>query len=789
MPTGDTRVELALKRFLSQNRLSSNFMDYLRVEYLDLGARIFPASGLFTYPVTIAPNWATSKFNLTPPVGTAVESIDNAGHVLQLEDAAHHTGIQFDNTPGVHNWIGLRYIEIVSGVYANPRSGVPEYDLTMNEVGEKDVPDSVTDNGDGTITFVVNSITQAGYSHATRNVKVWLKNPVTIDAAVAIETRPITYLAPNNRITTVGSFGQSAISVDPNDYYVACIGPTVHVQPLAAPMPFTDEYIVLGYIVGGAPGSVSTTDQVDLSGGGGHTLQKAYDGLSGSGSGRTVSVADQAIQLRQENVTYRDVDIMNSALRIRKDIPTTLHDLGFLAEGGIDISMRFEAAHSFVGRCALHDMTGNDELRVEEAVDITGVDVITFTRAGVDLNLGSSTYSVIRTGIDLIEISGSALGQDGVYTITAVDPGGQILKCGEYNASAVSPGWANEAGLSARIYRPVIRLNPSAHGMAIRPVSDFYRDFNAGAKMPSGQIGIVMPVNTHDHEPVIKIDRDTENFEIRANADLHSDGNIYLNTTTAVIMFAALAPPCADGIEMQGRGIDLGDGYLKYVGLMTVTAGAGTGIDMNGRDLNMDSGNITNAGTIETTVGTITAKTFLRAETNVIADYEGNGTGDFRYGADKTYYKIIGAEEGIGDSNANLIIGNQSDEGGTQNSYWIPNASNCRVTFPISLPLSSVITKVEVLYSQTKDNGVRAELLRSPQDWATPAPQARVSLSGPTSSGAGAKTDTLDLTPGGGITISANNKYLVIVKLFVAASPVLYQVRVTFTMDTVKPPV
>lgn len=740
MPTGDTRVELALKRFLSQNRLSSNFMDYLRTEYLDLGARIFPASGLFTYPVTITPNWGTSKFTLTPVV---IEGIDNAGHVLQLKDVDHRVNIKFDNTVGIHNWIGFRYIEVVSGVYANPRSGRPEYDLNMNEVGEKDAPDSVTDNGDGTITFVVNTVTQSGYSHASRNVMVWLKNPVTIDATVAIETRTVSYAAPDNSITTTGALGQSVISVDPNDYYVACIGPTVHCQAAAAPMPFGDEYIVLGYIVGGAPGSTSTVDQVDLSGGGGHTLQKAYDGLAGSGSGRTVSVQDQAIQLRQENTTYRDVDIMNSALRIRKDIPTTLHNLGFLDEGGIDIPMRFESAFSLITRVSIHDMTGNDELRVEEVVSITDVDEITFTRVGVDLNLGSSTYSSLQVG-DIIEIGGSAIGQDGVFTIISVDAGGSLLNVVEYN-SPDAPIFINEAGLTARIYRPLLSLARNSHAVSIRSVSDFYREFNAGAAMPSGQIGIIMPDNTHDDEHVIKIDRDTEYFHVTA---------------------------CGD-VEISGK--------------LNILAGMTDGIEMNGRSLDMGGGHITAALTI-------TATSDIRAEDDVYADHDGSGAGNFKYGAAKSYILYINPEDfgghrytaGFPSSDWAISSGLLDGEGleYSQLVSMLPAGSGaCYVSTSIHLPVGATITKIEALIQQDAGSQISMELEEQNHDWATPALVDRVKKAGPYLNATGGGVKVID---SGAITVTTvNGRGYILVFKGVKETLYIYGAKVTYTLSTI----
>lgn len=582
MSTGTTRVELAMKRFLSQNRLSTNFMDYLRAEYLDLGSRIFPVSGLFTFPCDFTVTWASDHFTVTP---NPVEGIDNAGHVLRLADAAHRENIHFANGAGVYYWVGMKYCEIVSGVYANPRTGIPEYDLNQNEVGEKDEPTSITNNLDGTLTIVVNSIFQSGYSHAGRSVQVWLKNPVTIDETVAIETRTVSYSAPNNRIVTASLLGQTTVSTDPTDYYVACIGPTVHGQVAASPMPFTDEYVVLGYIVGGNPGSYSVDDEVDLSGGGGHTLQKAYDGLSGDGSGRTVTVADQAIELRQENTAAREKDIVNSVLRIRKDIPTTLHGSGFLDEGGIDIATRFEAAHSIMVRCAIHDMKGNDELRVEEDANITDTNKLTFTRGGVDLTLASSTDSDIRTAVDLVEITGSALGQDGVYAISAV--AATILTCYEYNTASTSPSWTNETGLKARIFRPVIRMNPSSYALAIRPLSDFYQDYNADASMTYGQIGIIYPSSANDDDVAIKVSKAaTSKFSLAANGDIVTAGDVELSSDTAVLSFTA-AMTHSDAIDMNSRSINCDEGYIANVGLLSMLSlgGGGDGIDMNGTDV------------------------------------------------------------------------------------------------------------------------------------------------------------------------------------------------------------
>jgi hypothetical protein len=265
MPTGDSRVNLLLKRMLSHTRLSGNLFEFLRDECRNAAKRTFnDQSGLFTNPVTLSVNYTLNTFDISP---TVTEGMTSEGNVLTTS-ATHATGIHFENTLNYIYFIGLSFCEVPDGIYTNQRTNVPEYDMWKSEIGLRSTPDSVTDNGDGTITFNVSSLVdpQSAFMDQTgRTVKVWLKNPVSLTESIAIEDCTVAFSTPINSITTTAnSLGQSTISVNPLDYEVALIGPQVSNLGASSTNPFADEVIYVAQITGGTPGSVAYTDQVYL---------------------------------------------------------------------------------------------------------------------------------------------------------------------------------------------------------------------------------------------------------------------------------------------------------------------------------------------------------------------------------------------------------------------------------------------------------------------------------------------------------------------------------------------
>jgi hypothetical protein len=450
MPTGAEFVNAALKRFLSQNRIANEIIDYLQENAFDIGARIFPAEGLFTYPASIV--YGAGVFSLSVTPAGPIEGTDGEGHTLSLA-LTRQSNIAFEDDGASTYWIGMKYIEIPNGLYDNPRTGKPEYDKIMEEIGELSTPSGVNDAGGGTINMDVDNLFPAGEDNSGRSVRVWLVNPQSGDEAVAFEDVTVAWTGTDNEITTTGSLGQSTISTNGADYQIACLGVSV---AAGVGNPFSSEYVILGNIDSSqaAPAGTDTGDQVDLSGGGGHTLQKAYDGLAGLGSGRTITVNDEAVRLVQSATAMRLKDIWNGVLRLRKDTDVSVPTFpSFVYEGGLDIVKRAIAMYGVHDRSSISDGTGTDELLPEEVANlVVGTANINLTRVGVDLTLTVSTGEIQTGGSmpDLCEIRGSALGQDGVYFISAVTPPAQLTVANP-DGSAIS--FSAETGVQIRLFR------------------------------------------------------------------------------------------------------------------------------------------------------------------------------------------------------------------------------------------------------------------------------------------------------------------------------------------------
>jgi len=537
MPTSDEWVNAALKRFLSQNRIQNELIDYLKGLTIDLGSRIFPSSGLFTYPVTIT--YGSGVFSLSIAPSGTIYGADSLGHTIGLT-TTRQSNIDFEDDGTNTYWIGMKYIEIPNGIYDNPRTGLPEYDKWMEEVGERDNPNSVADGGSGTIILNVNDIFESGVDHSGRTVRVWLENPMSGDVAVAFEDCTVAYSSPNNTITTSGSLGQGTISTLPADYQVACLGVTVRES---ATNPFSDEYILLGNIDSSQTAPAGVTDsslQLDLSGGGGHSLQAAYDGASGSGSGRTVTVDDEAINLTQTNDTIRANDIMQAALRIRKDDDKSLPDtVSYVPEDwevGIDILTRMMSTGGLVHRVNLMDLSGSDFLRGEEDVDVTSAgDTIDFTRtpAGVDLDFTGEEASIMPN-IDMVELYDSTAGNDGVYIVGAV-PSATSLDLLNLDRTTAALAQEVSTALGARIYRPVVRTNYGlGNSMDIIGTQDFWED---DSKLPSA-LSVIVPNNSEDTAAIARFARDDgtgagtdRQVKILADGSISADGNIIVDSS------------------------------------------------------------------------------------------------------------------------------------------------------------------------------------------------------------------------------------------------------------------
>lgn len=259
MTTGQSFVNITATKNLGTQDLDTNFLAYLQTSLKDMYARMYAEDGAYAAKLTLAAD-GTDRFQV---VGSS-KATDGLGRVIDIAAAAAKSGIYFENTVGITYYVGAEYAAKPSGIQINPRTQVPEYVAWVEEVGKKASPTSVTDNGNGTITFNVNSVCESGVSNAGRQVMVYKKVPAkgATTFGVAVETRTVAYAAPNNTITTTGALGQTTVSTTAADYEVIMLGPTVRRNTdLRAASGVFFIGTVTGAGAGVAPSTFSNTDQ------------------------------------------------------------------------------------------------------------------------------------------------------------------------------------------------------------------------------------------------------------------------------------------------------------------------------------------------------------------------------------------------------------------------------------------------------------------------------------------------------------------------------------------------
>lgn len=227
MSTGDKRTNIYLKKFLSQQQITENFFEYLLKISRETAYRVFGQQALFEPdPSTTPPLSADTadSFDIYTPL---VGQDGPGGHTLNL-DPLYANNVPFENENGVNYFVGIRHIELPEETEINVRTGKIKYGLFTEGVGELAPPDSVVDDGDETLTIIVDSVTEAGVSNAGRKIRVWLDSEAKSQVQ-AFETLTVQWDGSNNYIETATALGQTlgSISTDVSKYRVALLGPSV----------------------------------------------------------------------------------------------------------------------------------------------------------------------------------------------------------------------------------------------------------------------------------------------------------------------------------------------------------------------------------------------------------------------------------------------------------------------------------------------------------------------------------------------------------------------------------
>lgn len=253
MATGDQFVSISPKRLLGFLDFRDRWLNYFKKIFEDITENAFAQNGFFNAAVTMSA-FGPDKIQ----VDNDIVGTDAQGHFLLTNEALagrapSGSGIPVENTLAVTYSVALIYAEKPSGTQINPRTGFPEFLRIDEHIGVRDEPDLVTDHGDGTMTFRVNSVARpfaADVSNALdqtgRKVLVWKKSPgrTAVTEGAAILEGTISLVGGNNEITVgtagVDPFGQTPgqASVNTSDYFVLLEGPTVSRQDLSVE-PFT----------------------------------------------------------------------------------------------------------------------------------------------------------------------------------------------------------------------------------------------------------------------------------------------------------------------------------------------------------------------------------------------------------------------------------------------------------------------------------------------------------------------------------------------------------------------
>lgn len=261
------------KHELTRKQLHTYLLNYFGSGLRDFVDLLLGRSGIFPTggtPLNLTAGVAADTIRISSGAGMIHNAADWEWPIV---DWTTPGDIEVENALGRTYRVGMRLQSIpkfsADGVRQNRRTlNQIDYVVAERSIGELGHPDSVTDNGDGTVRLDVSTIMKAGgitVNHGDRAAKVWLTSAVDPDWTVALQTGTAEYgIVPGKyTIENLPDCGQKArtgvTSTTAADYWVHIPGPTVTTLNISA----TAAYLYLGNFVGagfGGPiGAVDTT--------------------------------------------------------------------------------------------------------------------------------------------------------------------------------------------------------------------------------------------------------------------------------------------------------------------------------------------------------------------------------------------------------------------------------------------------------------------------------------------------------------------------------------------------
>lgn len=452
MPTADRRLHMYPKRLLSLTSIEDNFFDFLNDEIDEVISAIFQGTAgvLDTDEIELVAGSTNDKFSLG--LTNAWNVVVGGGQIIDLSNitgAGITTDVPFEDDGSSDYYVGIKFAEVNDGIEINSRTGDPEYPSFKQSYGEVDNPNSVADNTTY-IRLVINNITESGVDHSGRTVRVWLADPVSGVESIAFFEGTSAYSSPNNYVDipysgAAGPLGQDTSSNPPSttatDYLIFIEGASWKKN---TDLRTVSDYAFIGIVTstGGAP-TFNIGDQVPIFI---NTLDRAYDGAAGSGSGRKVYTDSGAVWLRKISGSSTSGDPHNSQLKIDRLDATDYFQVMLECLCG---------DQSHVPIAILQPLEYSTVLQDSEAASQSGTRTVDFTRGGV--NLQNTTLRITnRMHFLLLENSDEA----GLYYIDSFT--GTSVDVSDLQTGVAPSTWSTGSGRTARIMVPRFWLGGNA---------------------------------------------------------------------------------------------------------------------------------------------------------------------------------------------------------------------------------------------------------------------------------------------------------------------------------------
>jgi hypothetical protein len=183
MSTGQKKVNIFLKKFLTQQHITTNFLDYLHNLILEDHMALVGVNGVYTYPITGQSDAPDRITVLTPGEsvpgdlnGPVAKMDDGKGHIMSLS-TAERTSIAVPNDIGVEYQVGVRFNWQPEDTEINVRTGIIKWSLYREAVGELGQPNAVSYHNN-TLTLHVDNICSDMMQYG-RIIRVYLNTPAS----------------------------------------------------------------------------------------------------------------------------------------------------------------------------------------------------------------------------------------------------------------------------------------------------------------------------------------------------------------------------------------------------------------------------------------------------------------------------------------------------------------------------------------------------------------------------------------------------------------------------------